>query len=157
MWQQGGYGVLDSGVHSGATTGAHSVRDDELEDPLLLDLDSQGYAGFTPEQVDGIAHFFKSNSVVFLFPQLSFVYFNLEMNTELSVTRTQRVRAAMFPETLDEGVEIPSTQFDPTQPTAVQRLAEPSQMLKHAVVNLINYQVRIIHEAWNISLYSIDV
>merc|ERR550534_1028867 len=26
------------------------------------------------------------------------------------------------------------------QPTAVQRLAEPSQMLKHAVVNLINYQ-----------------
>ena len=25
--------------------------------------------------------------------------------------------------------------------TAVQRLAEPSQMLKHAVVNLINYQV----------------
>ena len=37
-------------------------------------------------------------------------------------------------------VEIPSTQLDPSQPTAVQRLAEPSQMLKHAVVNLINYQ-----------------
>jgi catenin beta 1 len=50
----------------------------------------------------------------------------------------------MYPETLDEGVEIPSTQFDPTQPTAVQRLAEPSQMLKHAVVNLINYQVNFI-------------
>ena len=63
------------------------------------------------------------------------------MNTELNVTRSARVRAAMFPETLDEGVEIPSTQFDPAQPTAVQRLAEPSQMLKHAVVNLINYQV----------------
>ena len=31
-------------------------------------------------------------------------------------------------------------QLDPMQPTAVQRLAEPSQMLKHAVVNLINYQ-----------------
>merc|ERR1712021_42959 len=46
----------------------------------------------------------------------------------------------MFPETLEEGIEIPSTQLDPTQPTAVQRLAEPSQMLKHAVVNLINYQ-----------------
>merc|ERR1719391_1126450 len=46
----------------------------------------------------------------------------------------------MFPETLDEGLEIPSTQLDPMQPTAVQRLAEPSQMLKHAVVNLINYQ-----------------
>lgn len=62
------------------------------------------------------------------------------MNQQLSHTRSQRVRAAMFPETLDEGVEIPSTQFDPQQQTAVQRLAEPSQMLKHAVVNLINYQ-----------------
>jgi hypothetical protein len=48
----------------------------------------------------------------------------------------------MFPETLEEGIEIPSTQFDTAQPTAVQRLTEPSQMLKHAVVNLINYQVR---------------
>ena len=38
------------------------------------------------------------------------------------------------------GVQIPSTQLHPDQPTAVQRLAEPSQMLKHAVVNLINYQ-----------------
>lgn len=39
-----------------------------------------------------------------------------------------------------QGIEIPSTQFDPGHQTAVQRLAEPSQMLKHAVVNLINYQ-----------------
>lgn len=56
------------------------------------------------------------------------------------MTRAQRVRAAMFPETLDEGMQIPSTQFDSATPTNVQRLAEPSQMLKHAVVNLINYQ-----------------
>jgi len=63
-----------------------------------------------------------------------------DMNQQLNQTRSQRVRAAMFPETLEEGIEIPSTQLDPTQPTAVQRLAEPSQMLKHAVVNLINYQ-----------------
>ena len=47
----------------------------------------------------------------------------------------------MFPETMEEGMAIPSTQMHPDQPTAVQRLAEPSQMLKHAVVNLINYQV----------------
>jgi len=116
MWQQGGYGVIDSGVHSGVTTGEPSIRDEDMDDSsLLFDLDSQGYSGFTTEQVD-------------------------EMNVELNVTRSQRVRAAMFPETLDEGVEIPSTQYDPGQPTAVQRLAEPSQMLKHAVVNLINYQ-----------------
>merc|ERR1719167_980248 len=63
-----------------------------------------------------------------------------EMNQQLNQTRAQRVRAAMFPETLEEGLEIPSTQLDPAQPTAVQRLSEPSQMLKHAVVNLINYQ-----------------
>ena len=29
---------------------------------------------------------------------------------------------------------------DPAQPTVVQRLSEPSQMLRHTVVNLINYQ-----------------
>lgn len=56
------------------------------------------------------------------------------------MTRAQRVRAAMFPETLEEGMQIPSSQYDSANPTNVQRLAEPSQMLKHAVVNLINYQ-----------------
>ncbi|XP_076679641.1 armadillo isoform X4 [Andrena cerasifolii] len=118
MWQQNSY-MGDSGIHSGTVTQAPSLsgkEDDEMEgDQLMFDLD-QGFAqGFTQDQVD-------------------------EMNQQLSHTRSQRVRAAMFPETLEEGIEIPSTQFDPSQPTAVQRLAEPSQMLKHAVVNLINYQ-----------------
>ncbi|XP_046735878.1 armadillo segment polarity protein isoform X2 [Diprion similis] len=118
MWQQNSY-MGDSGIHSGAATQAQSLsgkEDDDIEgDQLMFDLD-QGFAqGFTQDQVD-------------------------EMNQQLSHTRSQRVRAAMFPETLEEGIEIPSTQYDPAQPTAVQRLAEPSQMLKHAVVNLINYQ-----------------
>ncbi|XP_014207869.1 armadillo segment polarity protein isoform X3 [Copidosoma floridanum] len=118
MWQQNSY-MVDSGIHSGAATQAPSLtgkEDEELEsDQLMFDLD-QGFAqGFTQDQVD-------------------------EMNRQLTATRTQRVREAMYPETLEEGIEIPSTQFDPAQPTAVQRLAEPSQMLKHAVVNLINYQ-----------------
>lgn len=64
-----------------------------------------------------------------------------DINQQLNQTRSQRVRAAMFPETMPEGVQIPSTQIQADQPTAVQRLSEPSQMLKHAVVNLINYQV----------------
>ena len=55
-------------------------------------------------------------------------------------TRAQRVRAAMFPETVDSGTTILSTQIDPTQMTNVQRLAEPSQMLKMAIIHLINYQ-----------------
>jgi len=65
----------------------------------------------------------------------------VDMNVQLNQTRSQRVRAAMFPETLEEGFQIPSTQIHRDQSTAVQRLAEPSQMMKHAVVNLINYQV----------------
>ncbi len=55
MWQQGGYGVIDSGVHSGATTGAHSVRGDDGDEDtaLFFNMDSQEYTGFTPDQVDG--------------------------------------------------------------------------------------------------------
>ncbi|CAH2006203.1 unnamed protein product [Acanthoscelides obtectus] len=113
MWQQNSY-MGDSGINSGAATQVPSLTGKEEEEMDLFDLD-QGYQGFTQEQVD-------------------------EMNNQLNQTRSQRVRAAMFPETLEEGIEIPSTQFDPTHQTAVQRLAEPSQMLKHAVVNLINYQ-----------------
>lgn len=64
----------------------------------------------------------------------------VDLDGQYAMTRAQRVRAAMFPETLEEGMQIPSTQYDTANPTNVQRLAEPSQMLKHAVVNLINYQ-----------------
>lgn len=64
----------------------------------------------------------------------------LDIDGQYAMTRAQRVRAAMFPETLEEGMQIPSTQYEAANPTNVQRLAEPSQMLKHAVVNLINYQ-----------------
>ena len=67
------------------------------------------------------------------------LYF-VEMNQQLNQTRSQRVRGAMFPETLDEGMQAPQAQIHPGQETAVQRLSEPSQMLKSAVVNLINYQ-----------------
>ena len=84
---------------------------------IMFDFDQQFNQGFSQEQVE-------------------------EMNQQLNQTRSQRVRAAMFPETLEEGIQIPSTQIHPDQPTAVQRLADPLQMLKHAVVNLINYQVR---------------
>jgi len=124
MWQQGHYMGPDSGIQSGAATQAHSLTGHEMDEEMdtggqeqvIFDMD-QGFpqSGYTQEQVD-------------------------EMNQQLNQTRSQRVRAAMFPETLDEGLEIPSTQLDPAQPTAVQRLSEPSQMLKHAVVNLINYQ-----------------
>jgi len=126
MWQQNQY-MGDSGIQSGATTNAPSVSskhgvdemdtgDDQMDTSrMLFDIDQGFNQGFSQEQVD-------------------------DMNQQLSQTRSQRVRAAMFPETLEENMQIPSTQIHPDQQTAVQRLAEPSQMLKHAVVNLINYQ-----------------
>ncbi|XP_034717296.1 junction plakoglobin a [Etheostoma cragini] len=55
-------------------------------------------------------------------------------------TRAERLRAAMFPETLERNTTIISTQIDPSQMTNVQQLAEPSQMLKTAIIHLINYQ-----------------
>uniref|UniRef100_A0A3Q3LSE5 Junction plakoglobin a n=1 Tax=Labrus bergylta TaxID=56723 RepID=A0A3Q3LSE5_9LABR len=55
-------------------------------------------------------------------------------------TRAERVRAAMFPETLAGGTSVLLTQTDPSQMTNVQKLAEPSQQLKEAIVHLINYQ-----------------
>ncbi|MEQ2174984.1 hypothetical protein GOODEAATRI_013433 [Goodea atripinnis] len=62
------------------------------------------------------------------------------LETQYIMNRAQRVRAAMFPESLEEGTTILSTQTDQSQMTNVQRLAEPSQMLKTAIVHLINYQ-----------------
>jgi len=59
-------------------------------------------------------------------------------------TRADRVRQVLFPETFqdeDSMQSIPNTQYDQKIPTTVQRLAQPSQMLKSAVVNLIHYQV----------------
>ncbi|XP_065207079.1 armadillo segment polarity protein-like [Planococcus citri] len=118
MWQSSNYLTPpDSGIQTGMVTQTPSImgNDEDMERGELFDLDQNFQPGFTQEQVD-------------------------EMNQQLSHTRSQRIRAAMFPETLDEGIEIPSTQFNQGQPTAVQRLSEPSQMLKVAVVNLINYQ-----------------
>lgn len=46
----------------------------------------------------------------------------------------------MFPETMVQGTSILSTQVDLSQQTNVQKLAEPSQMLKAAIIHLINYQ-----------------
>uniref|UniRef100_A0A671X297 Catenin (cadherin-associated protein), beta 1 n=1 Tax=Sparus aurata TaxID=8175 RepID=A0A671X297_SPAAU len=118
-WQQQSY--LDSGIHSGATTTAPSLsgkgnpEEDDVDNQVMYEWEQGFNQNFSQEQVQDI-------------------------DGQYAMTRAQRVRAAMFPETLEEGVQIPSTQYDAANPTNVQRLAEPSQMLKHAVVNLINYQ-----------------
>ena len=59
------------------------------------------------------------------------IYFNLE---------PQRIRASIFPETLEDGGNK-QIQLSPriSKPSAVQRLAAPSQMLKTAVLDQIKY------------------
>lgn len=62
-----------------------------------------------------------------------------DMESQLAMTRAQRVRAAMYPETVEDRSLLMTTHIEGQQ-TNVQRLAEPSQMLKSAIVHLINYQ-----------------
>ncbi|XP_032802467.1 catenin beta-1-like isoform X1 [Petromyzon marinus] len=118
QWQQQSY--LDSGIQSGVNTTAPSLSgkgnpEDGEETRVVYEWERTFNANLSHDHTpDAESHF--------------------------ASTRAQRIRAAMFPETLEEGAQAPSTQFDAEQPTNVQRLAEPSQMLKQAVVNLINYQ-----------------
>jgi len=62
-----------------------------------------------------------------------------QLGKRLIGTRGDRLRDAMFPETMMTDGPIPSTQFSENQ-TSVQKLAEPSRVLKQTVVNLINFQ-----------------
>uniref|UniRef100_UPI00358E04CD catenin beta-1-like isoform X2 n=1 Tax=Myxine glutinosa TaxID=7769 RepID=UPI00358E04CD len=117
-WQQQSY--LDSGIQSGINTTAPSLSGKGNPD------DDDGRVAFEWEQSFG--QNFNQDPVA------------ADMESHFASTRAQRIRAAMFPETLEEGMQIPPAQFEASQPTNVQRLAEPSQMLKEAVVNLINYQ-----------------
>lgn len=50
------------------------------------------------------------------------------------MSRANRVRAALFPETLADPDGVPFVQSDPGRPPAIQLLAEPSQQLKDAIV-----------------------
>lgn len=67
-----------------------------------------------------------------------------DINQQLNQTRSQRIRAAMFPESLEDYgyVQNPGQQgISLSQPpSAVQRLAQPCRVLKTAIINLINYQ-----------------
>ncbi|XP_010887501.1 junction plakoglobin a isoform X2 [Esox lucius] len=108
-WKQTYYGG-DSGFQSGATT----VRTDDDG----TEYSSKQYTTVTTTVI--------SDSPA-------------DVESQYALTRSQRVRAAMFPETM-ECTAVLSTQTDASQMTNVQRLAEPSQLLKTAIVHLINYQ-----------------
>ncbi|KAG7281966.1 hypothetical protein CRUP_003024 [Coryphaenoides rupestris] len=114
-WQHTYYGT-DSGIQSGANT----VREDEGGE--------YSYSTVTPPP-----------------PPAGTPKVHPSLDAQYTQTRAQRVRAAIFPETLAEGTTILSTQMDPAQMTNVQRLAEPSQMLKAAIV-VVNKAALIVNQ-----------
>ncbi|KRX41065.1 Armadillo segment polarity protein, partial [Trichinella murrelli] len=114
-WAHQNY-IIDSGIHSaGVNTYASSTVSAVSAVSNFIEEYGDPYTpGYTREQIDGI-------------------------NAEYEATRSQRIRAAMFPETIEDPKDPSIAQYDFGQMTNVQRLAEPSQMLKTAVVNIINY------------------
>ncbi len=70
-------------------------------------------------------------------------YIMQEHVDSMNSTRAQRIRAAIFPETMEVESSLSllsSQQFVNRQITAVQKLSEPSQLLKNAVNDIINYK-----------------
>lgn len=68
-----------------------------------------------------------------------------KLDEQLAQTRSQRVRAALYPESNENfnNANIPSTQFDPNKPTSVQILAECSQVSSNDSSN-DSYKIRIL-------------
>uniref|UniRef100_A0A915ICE2 Beta-catenin n=1 Tax=Romanomermis culicivorax TaxID=13658 RepID=A0A915ICE2_ROMCU len=124
---------VDSGIHtaalpssnasssilSGSHVSAHfnnTILDDQTDY-------ANGFGGYFPQSGQG---------------QLNYSYTLDDVNADYESSRSNRIRAAMFPETLSE--PFPGAPYDVGQSVNVQQLAEPSQLLKMAVVNLVNYQ-----------------
>ncbi|KRY07449.1 Armadillo segment polarity protein, partial [Trichinella patagoniensis] len=114
-WAHQNY-IIDSGIHSaGVNTYASSTVSAVSAMSNLIEEYGDPYTpGYTREQIDGI-------------------------NAEYEAAQSQRIRAAMFPETIEDPKDLSTAQYDFGPMTNVQSLAEPSQMLKTAVVNIINY------------------
>ncbi|XP_064473027.1 armadillo segment polarity protein-like [Ornithodoros turicata] len=115
MWLQGNC-VSDSGIHSGITTKVPSVCGDEVADEqMVLGWDQQGFdIGFPTDQV-------------------------VEGMTLPDQTSSPQDQPPVFPDTIDKSMEIPPPQYEQLEPQQ-HRPFEPSQTLKHTMVNLINNQ-----------------
>lgn len=126
MWQQNQY-MVDSGIHSGSTTQAPSVSSkhgalDSCEDldttqQMIYDFD-RGYAhsGFPQDPIN-------------------------DMGPHMGQGRQHPMHPQMFPEAMDDGIPLTPGNGAKLMPdVGMGQAPEPSQMLKHAVVNLINYQ-----------------
>ena len=93
----------------------------------IPELDDIQKKYFTKSQVEG--------EVFLLIVYTSGSYSTIsDINAKLTLSRANRVRAALFPETLADPDGVPFVQSDPGRPPAIQLLAEPSQQLKDAIV-----------------------
>ncbi|XP_042333393.1 junction plakoglobin-like isoform X4 [Sceloporus undulatus] len=126
-WQQ--TYTYDSGIHSGLNTQVPSVSS-----KCLVDDDDLYGKQYTIKKTTTYSQSGAGQAQVQAQAQAQ-----AELESQLAMTRAQRIRAAMYPETVEDRSLLITTQVEGQQ-TNVQRLAEPSQMLKSAIVHLINYQ-----------------
>lgn len=64
------------------------------------------------------------------------------MGPHMAQARQHQMHPQMFPEAMDDGIPLTPGGGPKMMPdVGMGQTPEPSQMLKHAVVNLINYQV----------------
>lgn len=82
----------------------------------------------------------KSFIITFFYLMLPFIN-STAINEELQRSRADRVRAALFPETVGDPSKIPSLQMHRDVPTAIQFLSPPCLELRDAIADIINYQL----------------
>jgi len=75
--------------------------------------------------------------------KLYLCYCTSDMGPHMGQGRQHPMHPQMFPEAMDDGIPLTPGSGAKMMPpdVAMGQAPEPSQMLKHAVVNLINYQV----------------
>jgi len=72
---------------------------------------------------------------------------NSDMGPHMGQGRQHPIHPQMFPEAMDDGIPLtPGSAAKMISDVGMGQTLEPSQMLKHAVVNLISYQVQFIHQ-----------
>lgn len=131
MWNTGGYQAqLDSGIQTAAPSMKGGYDDEDVASHHSWQFEwEQGFQGSQPQQ-----------GVTVDASQMQ----DVNMSDQFASTRGHRVRAAMFPETIDEqmavehSATVTATAIDGSG-TAVQRLADSAQMLKSGVVDLGNF------------------
>lgn len=110
IWQQG-YNI-DSGIQTAASS-IKGYDDDDVASHHSFQFDwDQNFQG---QPMDG------------------------SMNDQFNGSRSQRVRQPMFPDAIEEGLDLPQSHLDQVGPGSVGSMGEGPQMLKGAVVDLINY------------------